>query len=114
MLLVMKQPVAVTINNPRCLRAYKAGVLREEECNCSNDRYFDKDVEQSALIVGYSLDTRIMGCRGHWLVKNSWGENWGENGYIRLCISSVPDGNDFGMCNVLATPQIPFVGIFDI
>lgn len=112
MILVMQQPVAVTMNMPACLRAYSEGVLTETDCGCSNNDYINSVIEQSAVIVGYSINPYTMGCQGYWIVKNSWGENWGEDGYIRLCISSVDDNMNLGMCNILAYPQIPQVGIF--
>lgn len=107
MRLVTMQPISVAIKTPDCLRAYSSGVLREEDCDCSNTLYFNSDIEQSAVIVGYSVDPHTLGCQGHWIVKNSWGTNWGENGYVRLCIPMHPDDLPLGMCNVQAYPQIP-------
>jgi cathepsin L len=34
------------------------------------------DLDHVVVVVGYS--------ENYWLVRNSWGENWGESGYIRL------------------------------
>jgi len=30
----------------------------------------------------------------YWIVKNSWGEDWGENGFIRIKM-----GNYFNICH---------------
>jgi KDEL-tailed cysteine endopeptidase len=113
MILVTMQPVAVAINTPDCFRSYSSGVLREEDCDCSNSNYFGSDIEQSAVVVGYSVEPHTLGCQGYWIVKNSWGTEWGENGYVRLCIPMNPDDLPLGMCNLQAYPQIPHVGIFE-
>lgn len=47
---------------------YRSGVFS----NCGKTH-----LNHAVLLVGYSSD-------GVWLVKNSWGVTWGDNGYIRL------------------------------
>ena len=66
-------PIAISICVRRSLRSYHRGVYYEPNCS------FNK-VNHAVLIVGYGTE------RGHdyWLVKNSWGKDWGNRGYIKM------------------------------
>ncbi len=37
----------------------------------------DSEIDHAVLLVGYQED-------GTWIVKNSWSDQWGEQGYIRV------------------------------
>ena len=79
--------MAALLNANNCFIYFKSGVLREEDCACAMTDYNNQvSVNHAGVIVGYSNSTQYAGCSGYWIVKNSWGLNWAESGYIKLCI----------------------------
>jgi len=52
---------------------YEGGVFSDPDCSTSPD-----DVNHAVLAVGYNATG------GYYIVKNSWGENWGINGYFYI------------------------------
>merc|ERR1712176_1300665 len=66
-------PVAVTINaNP--LRDYEGGILDDETASTSTNHIVS--------IVGYGNDQETG--KDFWIIRNSWGEYWGEMGFARI------------------------------
>ena len=92
---VTKQPVSVAIQaNKRSFQLYKSGVYSDPDCGTKLDH--------GVLLVGYGYDNLYD--LEYWIVKNSWGETWGENGYIRL-LRNVD--NPAGQCGIAIIPSYP-------
>jgi cathepsin L len=64
--LIEHGPLVAPIHYDACLVNYKGGVF--------NEKNFGK-VNHVVLLVGWDDE------KGAWLVKNSWGEEWGEKGF---------------------------------
>eukprot|EP01083_Nonionella_stella_P099394 279480_1 len=59
--------------NAETLQRYKGGVFDPKACDPS-------DLDHGVLIVGYGDEDGTP----FWIVKNSWGAKWGEDGYFRI------------------------------
>lgn len=80
---VSQQPVSVAIEaDQRSFQLYAGGVYHAEDCGTQLDH--------GVLVVGYGIDHNssnviIPGAtKKFWKIKNSWSEQWGEGGYIRI------------------------------
>jgi cathepsin L len=60
-------PVGIDSTSSRFL-TYRSGVIQPEECN--------KVPNHAVVVVGYTP--------AFWIVKNSWGDKWGEGGYAKI------------------------------
>ncbi|KAL1212807.1 Senescence-specific cysteine protease SAG39 [Cardamine amara subsp. amara] len=71
---VSRQPVSVGIEAREAgFIHYSGGVYNARDCGTS--------VAHAVTLVGYG--TSPEGIK-YWLAKNSWGNTWGENGYMRI------------------------------
>lgn len=89
---VYMNPVSVAIEaDTTVFQFYKGGVLNSDQCGTTLDH--------GVLVVGYGTENN----QDYWIVKNSWGSSWGENGYIRIAKSS--STNDNGVCGIAMQPS---------
>uniref|UniRef100_A0A146LJL8 Cathepsin L n=2 Tax=Lygus hesperus TaxID=30085 RepID=A0A146LJL8_LYGHE len=65
-------PISVAINGYGIMD-YSQGIY--DNPNCDGQR-----LNHAMLLIGYGIEKDIP----YWLVKNSWGAQWGEKGYIRM------------------------------
>ena len=70
---IARQPVSIAIN-AMPIQLYDSGIFNDWSCG--------DHVHHGVLAVGYGTDYSTG--QDYWLVKNSWGTNWGENGYVRI------------------------------
>jgi cathepsin L len=91
---VSQHPVSVAIEaDSFSFQFYSGGVL-SSDCGA--------ELDHGVLVVGYGEDNG----KKFWKVKNSWGESWGESGYLRIERGS--GANDgAGMCGILSVPSYP-------
>ena len=73
-------PVSIVVD-AGVLTSYSDGVLTGDYCSSDPD-----DGNHAVLLVGYGSGT--VEDTGeemkYWIVKNSWGEDWGQDGYFYI------------------------------
>lgn len=64
---------------------YKSGVYRHSPVNSNKPSQFRKHGTHSVKITGWGEERGYNGERSkYWIAANSWGKNWGENGYFKI------------------------------
>ena len=84
--LLQTQPISMAIYSTGMMAAYKEGVFTEDFLHCS---YSNREVNHGLVLVGYGKVTskdRVRGrCKEYWIIRNSWGPDWGEEGFFSIC-----------------------------
>lgn len=92
---VTGQPVSVAIDAGGYLfQLYSQGVY-DGPCGI--------DLNHGVTVVGFGTNSND---GDYWIVKNSWGANWGEGGYIRMR-RGVPQSE--GLCGITLEASYPLL-----
>lgn len=82
---IAKGPTSVTIEaDTSVFQGYTGGILNSKACGTQLDH--------AVTAVGYGTD----GNQEFYIVKNSWGSSWGEQGYIRIAA----EAKGAGICGI--------------
>jgi hypothetical protein len=85
-------PVSVAIEADAVIfQFYKNGIVDDVKCGTNLDH--------GVLVVGYGSENG----KDYWIVKNSWGPLWGDNGYIKIARSN--STHDEGICGIASQPS---------
>ncbi|KAH0453777.1 hypothetical protein IEQ34_018101 [Dendrobium chrysotoxum] len=87
------RPVTVGMEVVPDFRFYKKGVFSSDTCSSSPD-----DLNHAVLVIGYGVEEGIP----YWLIKNSWGKRWGDNGFFKIELGK-------NMCGVATCATYPNV-----
>lgn len=69
---------------------YNTGVYYDPQCDA-------EDINHAVLAIGYGVQKK----QKYWIIKNSWGEDWGDKGYILMARDK---NNACGIANLASYP----------
>jgi len=91
---IANQPVSIAIEaDQRVFQFYNTGVIKK---SCGDS------LDHGVLAVGYTTVGKVEA----FIVKNSWGSDWGQQGYVYISTDGTQN-NGNGVCGILAQPVVP-------
>ncbi|XP_060191935.1 zingipain-2-like [Lycium barbarum] len=91
---VTQQPVSIGIATSQEFQFYAGGTYHG---SCANE------INHAVTAIGYGTDEEG---QKYWLLKNSWGTTWGENGYMKIIRDT---GNPGGHCDIYKLSSYPII-----
>jgi hypothetical protein len=92
--LVERGPVAVSVAASQEWSFYEEGIMD----NCEKDAV----VNHAITLIGYGSD----GENKFWLIQNSWGASWGENGHMRILRRDSEEETEEDFCGWDRQPEV--------
>lgn len=91
---VTKQPVSIGIATSKEFQFYAGGTYQG---SCADH------INHAVTAIGYGTDEQG---QKYWLLKNSWGTTWGENGFMKIIRDT---GNPGGHCDITKLSSYPII-----
>ncbi|KAJ8984231.1 hypothetical protein NQ317_007463 [Molorchus minor] len=93
--LAQKGPISVALHVVPRFQLYSDGVFYDPDCKNSPG-----DLNHAVLLVGYGKEPNG---QKYWLVKNSYGADWGKEGYVKIAKDA---GNHCGIATYARFPTV--------
>ncbi|KAL4442010.1 hypothetical protein ABPG77_011271 [Micractinium sp. CCAP 211/92] len=85
---VTTAPVVIYFYVDGSFYGYSSGVYQASACSATSG------INHAMIVVGYNATAGIGSPDSYWIVRNSWGPGWGDNGYIKVQMM----GDTVGAC----------------
>mmetsp|Transcript_18083 Transcript_18083/g.20242 ORF Transcript_18083/g.20242 Transcript_18083/m.20242 type:complete len:210 (+) Transcript_18083:111-740(+) len=96
---IAQGPVAITVDASSDKFRFYSGGIFGSECH--------EDPNHAMTAVGYGTETWLLFWTNHFVhFRNSWGEDWGEKGFMRVS-SNVEEGK--GICGIYQEGYLPVI-----
>ena len=76
-------PVDAAVNVTSAFDAYTGGVYQDNQTGCPGSDCAYTITNHAIALVGWN-DNGDAANNGYWILRNSWGTSWGEQGYMRI------------------------------
>ncbi|CAA7403801.1 unnamed protein product [Spirodela intermedia] len=92
--IVARQPVAISTDaEAREFQLYKGGIFNGK-CQIKTNH--------AMVVIGYGSENG----QDYWLIKNTWGFNWGEHGYVKMARNI---NSKKGLCGLMTHAVYPII-----
>ena len=109
---VSKQPVAIGINANKVFQLYASGIITAKDCGPAPHTPDSEimAINHAVVVTGWGEEWIKGRLIKYWILKNSFGEGWGEKGYFKLERGPhTLDAEGFGTCGMYFESVYPVI-----